>query len=190
VTQIEERSHAEGGAQAGLEDFAAAHGQALLTFAYLLTGGHRAQAEDLVQTVLTRLVARGLQGLDEPRAYARRSLVNEYTSQGRRGSTYQRVLARWSGSDRDHAPGPQPEDRLAVLDALRDLTERERSVIVLRYYEDLPDVEIAEIVGCSRSTVRSIVHRALPKLRERLDSTYGPGHGGATETSEGSGRGE
>ena len=106
------------------------------------------------------------------------------------GRFYQRILARWSGSDRDHAPGPEPEDRLAVLDALRDLTERERTVIVLRYYEDLPDVEIAEIIGCSRSTVRSVVHRALPKLRERLDPTYGPGRTGADNATKGSGRDE
>lgn len=173
-----------------MEGFAAAHGQSLLTFAYLLTGGHRAQAEDLVQSVLAALVLRGLDGLRQPHAYARRSIVNEYTSQGRRGSMHRRMLARWSGGAREHLPGPEPEDRLAVLDALRDLTDKERSAVVLRYFEDLPDAEIADILGCSRSTVRSLVHRALPKLRVRLGSTYGTGATTPTDVTERSGRDE
>lgn len=60
-----------------------------------------------------------------------------------------------------------------MLAALEALSERERIAVVLRYYEDLPDEEIAAVLDCSRSTVRSLVHRALPTLREHLRGTYG-----------------
>ena len=181
MKQIEESRTAD----SGMDDFAAAHGQALLVFAFLLTGGDRGQAEDLVQTVLARLVERGLHDLDNPRAYARRSIVNEYATLGRRASAQQRVLTRWSGGARDRAPASDLEDRLAVLDTLQVLTERERAVVVLRYYEDLPDEEIAEVVGCSRSTVRSLVHRAMPKLRAGLGATYGQAEPSTAHVTEG-----
>ena len=64
-----------------------------------------------------------------------------------------------------------PGERLDVLAALRTLGEKERAAVVLRYWADLPDDEIAETLGCARATVRSLVHRALPRLREQLDLT-------------------
>lgn len=118
--------------------FDAAQGQALLRFTFLLTGGHAAQAEDLLQTVLARIAVRGLADIDDPVAYA---------------------------------PSLVTDDQITMLEALMRLSERERCVVVLRYYEDLPDDEIAQVLGCSRSTVRSLVHRALPKLRVELGET-------------------
>ena len=64
---------------------------------------------------------------------------------------------------------------MAVFAALRELGDRERAAIVLRYYEDLPDQRIAEALGCSRATVRSLVHRAMPKLRARLEGDQAAG---------------
>lgn len=151
--------------------FADAHGQALTRFAYLLTGGRDA-AEDLVQTVLLRLMSRGIADLADPVAYARRSLVNEHRDQLRRNT--HRAAHRAT-----HEPPPDlvrdpasAEDRLAVLAALAVLTARERAAVVLRYYEDLADQDIAGLLGCSRATVRSLIHRATPKLRRALDDTY------------------
>jgi RNA polymerase sigma-70 factor (sigma-E family) len=155
--------------------FVAAHGQSLLRFAFLLTAGRAVEAEDLVQAVLTRLVERGLEGLENPLAYARRAVVNEHRSTARRRATEERHVARIA--DRDVVDDPVVSDRLALLDALRALNEKERAVVVLRYYVDLPDSEIGEAVGCSRATVRSLVRRALAKLRARLGETEGPSGG-------------
>jgi RNA polymerase sigma factor (sigma-70 family) len=153
-------------------DFVGAHGQSLLRFAFLLTGGRGAQAEDLVQAVLARLVERGLDGLDNPLAYTRRAIVNEQRSAARRAAAEDRRLRHVAGAD--VADGPVTVDRQTMFTALKTLNERERAVIVLRYYVDLPDTEIGDIVGCSRATVRSLVHRALPKLKARLGETYRP----------------
>ena len=153
--------------------FFAEHGQRLLTFAFLLTGGQAAQAEDLVHNMLARLVARGLQGLDSPVSYARRGIVNEYRSIARHSAVQRRGLLRLAAGAQAGTATGGTEDRLAVLGALDVLTDRERAAVVLRYYEDLPDEDIAAIVGCSRPTVRSLVHRAMPKLRTALGETYG-----------------
>lgn len=160
--------------QGALDAFVSDRGQALLRFAFLLTGGRAAEAEDLVQTVLTRLVDRGLGGLDDPLAYARRGILNEQRSLARHSEVQRRTHPRLVEPDAGSTPGP--EERMTVFAALRELGERERAAVVLRYYEDLPDQQIAEALGCSRATVRSLVHRALPKLRARLDDeAAGPG---------------
>jgi RNA polymerase sigma factor (sigma-70 family) len=151
-------------------DFAAAQGDALLRFAYLLTGGDDAEAEDLVYAVLARLVERGLQGLADPGAYARTSVVNAHRSALRRRSVQRRALPRLQVAAESGTSGS--DDRLTLFSALDDLSDRERAVIVLRYYEDLDDQSIADILRCPRTTVRSLAHRAMPKLRARLAETY------------------
>ena len=153
-----------------LAQFCAEHGQPLLRFAYLLTGGRAADAEDLVQSALAGLAARGLSGLDSPAAYVRRSIINEHRSAGRHATVERRVHPRLVEPS---PPVPTPEDRFAVLSALDTLTERERAAVVLRYYEDLPDEQIAATLGCRRATVRSLIHRAMPKLRRLLDDGDG-----------------
>ncbi len=146
--------------------FAAEHGDGLLRLAYLLTGGRAAEAEDLVQTVLLRMLERDLSDVGSLGAYARRALVNEQHSRGRRESVGRRVLPRvWRP---EPVVDPDVADRVALLEALRGLGDRERAAVVLRYWGDLPDEEIAEVLGCARATVRSLVHRALPRLREAI----------------------
>ena len=166
-------------AEAAVDDpfdgFLRREGQGLLRFAYLLTGGQAAVAEDLVQTVLARLLRRGIDDLADPRTYARRSIVNENHSLSRRAAAQLRALARHGPGEAAEARTEQTEDRAALFAALRTLSDRERAAVVLRYYEDLPDDQIAQVLGCSRPTVRSLVHRALPKLRGHLQPTYQPG---------------
>jgi RNA polymerase sigma-70 factor (sigma-E family) len=151
-----------------LAEFAAQEGSGLMRFAFLLTGDAHA-AEDLVQTVLERLTKRGISDLDDPAMYARRALLNLHRTIGRRASTYLRVVRGLPV--RETAPTPDLELRDAVRRALRTLNNRQRAAIVLRYYEDRPDEEIAEILGCERATVRSLVARALPKLRPYLEES-------------------
>ncbi len=165
-------SHIEAQPSTGstLDAFAQAEGQALLRFAFLLTGGNAAASEDLVQTVLLRLVDRGIDDLADPRTYARRAVLNEHRSGGRRVRTHLRALPRLRGAGPATTdPTSAAGDRLDVFTALRSLSDRERAAVVLRYYEDRTDPDIAEILGCSRATVRSLVHRAIPKLKRALD---------------------
>lgn len=139
-----------------------------MRFAYLLTGEAHA-AEDLVQTVLERLSRRGIADLDDPASYARRSLVNLHRTIGRRAATYLRIVRRLPAPEAPASPDVELRD--AVRRALGTLSPRQRAAVVLRFYEDRPDEEIAEILGCERATVRSLVARALPKLRPYLEES-------------------
>jgi RNA polymerase sigma factor (sigma-70 family) len=123
-------------------------------------------------------VERGLDDLDNPAAYARTSIVNAHRSTLRRASLHRRAVPRLDARVAT-APG-RSDDRLTLLSALRQLSDRERAVVVLRYLEDLDDEAIAAILGCSRPTVRSLAHRAMPKLRAELSETYGFDEGGPT----------
>lgn len=151
-----------------LEAFVRNEGQGLLNFAFLVTGGRAEAAQDLVQTVLTRLVSRGIEDLADVRTYSRRAVVNEHRSMWRRDQAQHRAMGRITRRQDDSNEGSRTEDLIVVLEALSTLNWRERAAIVLRYYEDLPDEEIARVIGASRSTVRSLIHRALPKLRDYL----------------------
>jgi RNA polymerase sigma-70 factor (sigma-E family) len=158
-----------------LDAFVREEGQALLRVAFLLTGGRPAAAEDLVQAVLLRLVDRGIEDLNNPRTYVRRALVNEQRTQARRMHTHVRALTRLGARTDASNPAEHVADRIAVLSALAVLSRRERAAVVLRYYEDLADADIAEVLGCSRATVRSLVHRAMPKLKRALSQDGPPG---------------
>ncbi|GAA3194486.1 SigE family RNA polymerase sigma factor [Dactylosporangium siamense] len=150
------------------EEYAFARTAALVRFARLLTGDEH-RAEDLVQDVLARAYARWgrISRTDRPDVYVRRMLVNAHHSWWRRRSSGEVSVA---------APGERPTttdeaaevaERDALWRLVRDLPARQRTVIVLRYYEDLDDARIAEILDCSTGTVRTHAKRALTALRER-----------------------
>ena len=127
----------------------------LVRLAYLLTG-QNAVAEEIVQDsfVASHRLDRRLR---DPYPYVRRAVVNRCRSWGRRYSL-----------ERAHRPRPPDPAELAVdemWDSLMALTDRQRIAIVLRFYEDMPDDRIAEILGCRQSTVRSAIHRGLLTLR-------------------------
>ena len=152
------------------EEFAAARLPAVLRFAGVLTGD-RGLAEDVVQEVLIRVHERWPQisELDRPELYVRKMVVNEYLSWRRRSW---RLLPGGAGQDvddrlaPDHAVGHAERD--ALLAELGKLPRRQRAVLVLRYYEGLPDSEIAEALGCAPGTVRGYASRALAALRVEL----------------------
>jgi len=160
------------------EEFVHSRGAALVRFARLLTGDdHR--ADDLVQDVLARAFVkwRRVSATERPDLYVRRMLVNANASWWRRRSSTEVVVA--APADR---PTSAHEDELAERDHLWSvvarLPVRQRAVLVLRYYEDLDDASIAEILDISAVTVRTTASRALAALRERytLDSAL-PGTG-------------
>src|SRR5512142_2858201 len=148
-------------------NFVAARGQALFRTAMALTG-HRQEAEDLLQTALASTVRhwhRVRHG--SPEGYLRTALIRQYTSWWRRARRRPEVVT----SDPPDRPtgdggGARVDTSLVVRAALARLTPRQRTVLVLRYFEDLPDAAIAEVMGCGESTVRSQALRALRRLRE------------------------
>jgi RNA polymerase sigma factor (sigma-70 family) len=152
----------------------------LLGFARLLTGD-RGTAEDMVQEVLTRMwVDRArFASLDNPQAYVRRAVVNQYLSWGRRWFRVRPVgvlpnerSSSTERTSRDRVEQVEPVDGVdlvAVRDELRigiaRLPARQRAVVVMRFYLDLDDDEIAHSLGCRPSTVRSHASHALAALR-------------------------
>ncbi|POX39670.1 SigE family RNA polymerase sigma factor [Streptomyces sp. Ru73] len=130
-------------------------------------------AEDLLQTALTKTFA-AWERIEDHRAldgYVRRALVNTRTSQWRK-----RKIEEYA-CDELPEPGPVPASDPAELQALRDamwravlrLPDRQRAMVVLRYYEDLSEAQTAEVMDVSVGTVKSAVSRALAKLREDPD---------------------
>lgn len=162
-------------------EFAAARLPALLRYAFLLTGD-RELARDLVQEVLTRALVRWkrIDRADEPFAYVRRMLTNEYCSMLRR-RTVRTVPLTFEALDGPGAPvDADPASRVGVRDdvwqRLTILPRQQRAVIVLRYYEGLSDNEIADVLGCRPATVRAYATRALSALRvdlTRIDTSEG-----------------
>lgn len=144
-------------------DFVTARSASLLRFAFVLTSGDQHTAEDLVQTVLAKAAVRWRR-IDQPEPYLRRAIYHEYVSVWRR-------LSRWQLTDRVPEvavadSSGQAADAAALRSALARLTVRQRTALVLRYLEDLPEREVAAVLGCSVGTVRSTTHRSLAKLRE------------------------
>jgi RNA polymerase sigma-70 factor (sigma-E family) len=136
---------------------------ATVRLAYGLTGdaGH---AEDVAQDAFARAYASWgrVRRAGDPQAYVRRIVINEY----RRRFRKQRVAEELPGvlPDAGTVP-PGPEERSALLDALRSLGPRQRAVIVLRYWMDLSEAETAAALNCSRGTVKSQASRGLATLR-------------------------
>jgi RNA polymerase sigma-70 factor (sigma-E family) len=158
---------------AGIDERFAAYvrdrGEHHLRVAVLLTGDWHA-AEDLVQESLVKLYrAWPKLRLDgDPDAYLRRIMVNTHRSWWR---------ARWR---RETPAGELPDTVIAdfadgqafaaqVRQALRALPRQQRAAVVLRYYADLPEAEVADLLGCSVGTVKTHTHRGLRALRENSE---------------------
>jgi RNA polymerase sigma-70 factor (sigma-E family) len=132
----------------------------MVRLAYLLTGNTSA-AEDLVQDSFARLHQRWSR-VHKPSAYLRASVVNACRAFHRRAHR-ERVRFGDVASEQVSAETPM------VLDALAGLPYRQRAALVLRYWEDRPEADIAEFLGCRPATVRSLVHRGLRTLREVIE---------------------
>jgi RNA polymerase sigma-70 factor (sigma-E family) len=153
----------------GFEDFVLARGSSLLRFAYLLTGD-RHLAEDLTQEALVRVHRRwdSIEKTDGSEAYVRKAVVRQYLSWRRRRASTEAVRADLP----DRPVGGQQPDHVVERDEmwalLAALPRAQRAVMVLRYYEDLADPDIALLLGCSRATVRVHAFKALNRLRAAL----------------------
>jgi len=149
----------------GFRDYVTARSRSLLRTAYLLTG-NRADAEDLVQSALAktylawdRIEDRG--ALD---GYVRRAMVNTHISWWRR-----RRLEEYPTDEVPDQAVADPSGTSDLQDTLRRavdrLPQRMRAAVVLRYYEDMTEAEVADVLGVSLGTVKSTVSRAVAKLR-------------------------
>lgn len=147
-----------------LTAFAAQHSVRLTRFAFVLTGD-RQLAEDLVQDCLFALHRRFGETLpiDEPVAYARRVIVNGQASRRRRLAGSEVVVDMVPEVGVDAADVSEQDAAWRLLAAL---PKRQRAVLVLRYYVDLTDEEIARTLSCRVGTVRSLAARAFAALRE------------------------
>jgi RNA polymerase sigma-70 factor (sigma-E family) len=154
---------------ADYEEFVLAHLPRLLRYATMLTG-QREQAADLVQDVLVKAYRRWsrISDADHPDRYVLRMVTNDYLSWRRSRSA--RLIV--TGDLPDEV---RPDD-FAADHALREdmwqrltrLPRRQRAVVVLRYYEQLADAEIADLLACAPATVRAHAHKALTTLRNGL----------------------
>ena len=143
----------------------------LLRTAYLLTGDRHA-AEDLVQTSLAKLYLSWdkVQKREMIDGYVRRIMVNENNSLWRRA---------WKRNELPTAAVPESDsvldshdhgEKSALWEFVNTLPKKQRAVVVLRYYEDLSEVETAEILGISVGTVKSQASRALASMRRRVNT--------------------
>jgi RNA polymerase sigma-70 factor (sigma-E family) len=149
-------------------EYVAARQAVLYRSAVLLTG-NRQDAEDLLQTALARLAARWhtIQRTGSPDAYVRKAMYHQRISWWRlRRNRHEYAFAEVPEVPRDGDLAADTALRLALASVLRQLTPKQRAVVILRYYDDLPEAEVAAILGCSVGTVRSQTHRTLARLRE------------------------
>ncbi|MFD2083151.1 RNA polymerase sigma-70 factor, sigma-E family [Actinopolymorpha cephalotaxi] len=159
----------------GFREFVALRWTSLLRTAYLLVGDH-GHAEDLVQSALVRTHRRwsGLENRDQPERYVRKVLVNLASSHWRRRLHFRESPVA-DVPERTVADATAHSDlRDELWQALRSLPPRMRAVLVLRYFEDLSEAEIAAVLGCSTGTVKSQASRGLARLRAGLtdEATY------------------
>jgi RNA polymerase sigma-70 factor (sigma-E family) len=152
-------------------EFFAAEFWPLRRVGFLLTGSWD-QAEELAQEAMARTYAvwPRVRRYQRPAAYARKVLVNRHRSVLRRAVVEARHLLTSPPQDR-HEPDFGGDD-LVLWQALQQLSSRQRAGVVLRYYLDLPEAEVARLLGVPLGTVKSLVHRALARLRDQLGPEY------------------
>ncbi|SEH03369.1 RNA polymerase sigma-70 factor, sigma-E family [Nonomuraea solani] len=152
----------------GFGEFVAEQTEALLRYGYVLTGNPH-DAADLVQEALIRL--RGawprVRRKDSPHSYARTTMARLHISVWRRR---RREHLTGEPPDRVHHEVFPADEEQGLWEELAALPRRQRAVLVLRYYEQLSDAEIAKVLGISAGTVRSQAFRGLDKLRTSLSS--------------------
>ncbi len=153
-------SAVEGVSGVDVDDLYAASADRMLAVAWMLLGNRHA-AEDAVQEAFAVLAARDTSAIRQPEAYLRTVVVNQCRSVMRR----RRHLADDPVADGVHLD----RSDLEMREALARLGPRRRTVVVLRFYEDMKIDDIAALLGCRPGTVSSLLHRALRELREVID---------------------
>ena len=164
ATRVEPEEQAEG----RLGELYRRHAPEAVRLAYLLTGD-RALAEDLAQEAFVRMFGRfrDLRNPDAFGAYLRKTVVNLTRSHFRRAKVERAYVARERGAPRTTSQ-PDIGARDEMWRALHRLPERQRTAIVLRFYEDLSEAQTADTMRCPQGTVKSLVSRGLDRLRQEM----------------------
>jgi RNA polymerase sigma-70 factor (sigma-E family) len=156
------------GARGRLAELYAQHAPEAARLAYLITGD-RALAEDLVQEAFVRMFGRfrDLRNPDAFGPYLRTTVVNLSRSHFRHAKVERAYVEREGSAPR---PGVVPDlgAREEMWQALLRLPERQRTAVVLRYYEDLSEAETADAMRCPLGTVKSLVSRGIGRLRDEM----------------------
>ena len=154
---------------AAFTDFVKERGTALARTAYLIVGDlHR--SEDVLQNALAETYLRWhrLRRPEAAEAYVRKAIITANAAWWRRRSSQETPHASVPDAvlldGADHVV-----ERHRVLDLLRQLSPRQRAVVVLRYFDDLSEAETADVLGCSRGAVKQHTSRALERLRTLID---------------------
>jgi RNA polymerase sigma-70 factor (sigma-E family) len=160
--------------RADFEDFVAQNTGALTRTAYLIVWDLQ-EAEDLVQETLLKVAGRWprVRRMEHPVAYARRMLVNLALSGADRRTRRRRELIGEALPDRvgDAGGSSTIDAQDELMRALAALPLRQRTVLVLRYFLDLPEAEVAAAMKCSLGTVKSTASRGLARLEETMRTT-------------------
>ena len=166
LTRTGRRERAGSGAR--LEELFRANAGDALRLAYLMTGD-RSLAEDLAQDAFVKVFGR-FRDLRNPDAfwwYLRRTIVNLSKSHFRHRAVERSWLSKQAAGEAA-PPGPDLGERDRMRRALLTLRPEQRAAIVLRYYEDMSEVDTAEALGVAVGTVKSMVSRGMDRLREEL----------------------
>jgi RNA polymerase sigma-70 factor (sigma-E family) len=151
------------------EEFVAGSSARLFTMARLLTGGQRAEAEDLLQGAFERAYRRWgrISRRADPERYVRQILVNASVDRWRWLRRHPEAPLVVTGADPGTADtAAAVADRDLLLRGLAALPPRQRAVLVLRYFEDLSEAQTATMLGCSVGTVKSQTAHGLARLRD------------------------
>ena len=154
--------------------FMVASWPSLYRTAVLMTGDPHL-AEDMLQSAMGKVYAswRRVSRVDHPRSYARAILANEVSTWWRKRSSHERLVETWPEPVSSDDVGERVGEADLMWRALRALPARQRTVVVLRYYEDLTGAEIASVLGISEGAVKSHTHRALRSLETALRAEAG-----------------
>jgi len=169
VAGVEPRVHAP-------EELFRTHFASLSRTAFLMVGD-AGVAEELVMEAFSRTLPRwsAVQDADQPVAYLRRAVVNLCASRVRRLAVERRARNRADGERAVRWDADLADDSRVVLDAVRHLPDRQRACVVLRYFEDLSEQSIADVLGCSVGTVKSQLAKARSRLADLLDPRHQEG---------------
>lgn len=151
--------------EAVVTELVATRGDALVRYATLLTG-NRDDATDLVQDALVRTFGRLRNGfgVDSAEAYVRRAILNGHLDGGRRTQRWRRIAPAEYRPDIQDSATPAVDERLDLHTELARLSPRERTCLVLRYYDDLKVDDIADALGISSGAVKRYLSDGLAKM--------------------------
>ncbi|MEU0040466.1 MULTISPECIES: SigE family RNA polymerase sigma factor [unclassified Streptomyces] len=159
----------------GFDGFVAARWSALFHLARLLCGGDRHRAEDLLQEALVKLWFVWPRIADEaPEAYVRKILARAAARSARRRWWGERPVDQLPDLAQIGDVSAVVAERSRLEAALAQLPPRQRAAVVLRYYQDLPEKQVAEVLGCPLGTARSHASRGVARLRQILSVVIEP----------------